>query len=570
MAPVEVTQVGLMWRLARQKYGLPDLDPLVAQAAPAAPAGAPPAAPADEKKHKVKVNQVLDQVDEGEIPRLQEAELDAFYERLREVKGGPVRPEAEPSPDQISAMKVRVLDLEMAPYADFGLFVNHQQRFARTLKFMSHQLQPDGTWRSVEIHGPPNFDTWLASWRVYENVLLMLTKPVGGSLQPIITQAALDDYRESFRDLVVNYPESWHLLVTAEDRCRGEHFARLRRRLQEEFDTGLAPGYNPANPWQMVFRRAAADREYWDRHVREPALLYRTSGHRAKESRGGTGTATDRTGEPKGEEEAKSPKKRKRKSQKERLRAKLRQANEEKEKAPAAGPDKGSKRDRQGRFLVDRNNKPICFAYNNGNCKGVCPKNMTHCCQLCLGSHPAKECKKPPQNWGGVPAEVRPAPQPREVLDGPGETRTQGADDCGNRTAPRRTLFLELLAGTSSLTRCVQRRLASQGEILDPEDCKWGVDLTHDDRYAEILEGIRTLDLWWVHLAPLCPVGNEGERGRDQPLRALAHPGGLGDAATETGDLLADRAVAVGEMQVARGRYVSIENPWESWIWELK
>lgn len=92
------------------------------------------------------------------------------------------------------------------------------------------------------------------------------------------------------------------------------------------------------------------------------------------------------------------------------------------------------------------------------------------------------------------------------------------------------------------------------------------MDLTHDDRYAEILEGIRTRDLWWVHLAP----GNKGERGRDQPLRTLAHPGGLGDAATETGDLLADRAVAVGEMQVARGRYVSIENPWESWMWELK
>ena len=73
-----------------------------------------------------------------------------------------------------------------------------------------------------------------------------------------------------------------------------------------------------------------------------------------------------------------------------------------------------------------------------------------------------------------------------------------------------------------------------------------------------------------MHLAPPYPVGNKGERGRDQPLRTLAHPGGLGDAATETGDLLADRAVAVGEMQVARGRYVSIENPWESWMWELK
>ena len=41
------------------------------------------------------------------------------------------------------------------------------------------------------------------------------------------------------------------------------------------------------------------------------------------------------------------------------------------------------------------------------------------------------------------------------------------------------------------------------------------MDLTHDDRYAEILEGIRTLDLWWVHLAPPYPVGNEGARGRD-------------------------------------------------------
>ena len=32
------------------------------------------------------------------------------------------------TPDQISAMKARVLQLDVAPYADFGIFVSHQRR----------------------------------------------------------------------------------------------------------------------------------------------------------------------------------------------------------------------------------------------------------------------------------------------------------------------------------------------------------------------------------------------------------------------------------------------------------
>ena len=104
----------------------------------------------------------------------------------------------------------------------------------------------------------------------------------------------------------------------------------------------------------------------------------------------------------------KSPPKKKRKSQKERLKAQLAKAREGRGSsaaevsshggpqppAGAKGKGRGPKRDGRGRFLTDRQGKPICFGFNNGECKGVCPKGMTHVCQVCLGSHPAKDCGK--------------------------------------------------------------------------------------------------------------------------------------------------------------------------------
>ena len=46
---------------------------------------------------------VLDQGDDGEVPKLDQVDVDRFYRNLELVKGLPVRPEAEPTPDQISA-----------------------------------------------------------------------------------------------------------------------------------------------------------------------------------------------------------------------------------------------------------------------------------------------------------------------------------------------------------------------------------------------------------------------------------------------------------------------------------
>ena len=272
LTPVEVTQVGLLWQAAQQLTSRPVVDPF-------GPTGPPPVlgvvgggAPAvdtqageKETKRKIKCCQVLDQSDEAEIPELKQKEIDGFYNRLREVKGGPVRPECEPSPEQISALKVRILELDLAPYADFGIFVNFQHRFSKALKFLNHILQPDGTFRAVEVPGPPSYEQWLSSWKVFENTLLMFqTEAAPGVMNPIVTPSALEEYKDAFRDMVVNYPEAWHLLVKAEDRCRGEHFPRLRRNLLNRFNKGLAPEFDPSMPWDGVFGEAARDRDYWD------------------------------------------------------------------------------------------------------------------------------------------------------------------------------------------------------------------------------------------------------------------------------------------------------------------
>ena len=225
------------------------------------------------------MSSVLDQADEAEVPELNRAEIDGYFKVLEKNKGGPVRPETEPSPEQVSALKVRLVDLDMSPYADFALFVGFQHRFAKSLKFKNHLLQPDGSFRTVEVPGPPNYDAWLASWSVFENALLMFeVKDAAGDRIPMVTQSALDLYRDRFRDLVVRYPHVWHLLVVAEDRCRAEHFPRLRRKLTEDHDHGLEPRFQPGRPWERVFRVAAHDKEYWDEHVRDPAISFMASG----------------------------------------------------------------------------------------------------------------------------------------------------------------------------------------------------------------------------------------------------------------------------------------------------
>ena len=392
---VQRAQVGLMWRVARQKLGLPDMDPMapgpvgppVAGPAPApggaAGAGAlvPVTSPSKDSR-KIKMNAVVDQTDESEISPLTPEEHREFWQTLQTRKGGEIRLDTEPTDDQIAAIKMRVVELKLSPYADFALFTNFHLRFLKGLKFTNHVLQTDGTWRTVEVPGPPDWDAWYSSWRVFENTLLGLTvaNPSAAGGRPVVSQASLDMYRDAFRDLVKAYPEVWHLCVVAEDRCRAEHFPRIKRRAEDKHLHGLLPGFNPTTPWDFVFREAADDRKYWDEFVREPALRFMASGSKRKGAP--TGSATGEV-----QVETEHPKRKK--------------AKGKKQPPPPPAPQhpptgdggrKGKKGNKGGGGKgkpqsVTREGKNICFNWNNGKCEQVCPRGFAHVCQICLGSH---------------------------------------------------------------------------------------------------------------------------------------------------------------------------------------
>ena len=93
----------------------------------------------------------------------------------------------------------------------------------------------------------------------------------------VVTIAGLEEYAEKIGELRNAFPERWHLIWSAEDKCRRGHFERLRRSLLSAQMEGRLPmnlTFTPDQPWNGVFVQAARDSEYWDRYVVRPAQAY--------------------------------------------------------------------------------------------------------------------------------------------------------------------------------------------------------------------------------------------------------------------------------------------------------
>ncbi len=85
----------------------------------------------------------------------------------------------------------------------------------------------------------------------------------------------LDLYGEHLRSFITKYgPECWFLVYQADIRMRGEHFERIRRKLQIDFDACKPNdfGFNPKSPWDAVFAASVKDRDFWDSEIRDKAL----------------------------------------------------------------------------------------------------------------------------------------------------------------------------------------------------------------------------------------------------------------------------------------------------------
>ena len=126
-----------------------------------------------------------------------------------------------------------------------------------------------------ELSGPPTFDDWRRSWRVYRFSFVVL----GAA-----STARLDRYFERVQQLYADYgslggQNLWWVVCLADVRMRSERFERLRRALDDELESLTKLGraaearIDVRRPWDSVFLAAAEDDAWRDGAVKEKAIL---------------------------------------------------------------------------------------------------------------------------------------------------------------------------------------------------------------------------------------------------------------------------------------------------------
>ena len=111
-------------------------------------------------------------------------------------------------------------------------------------------------------------------------------------------------------------------------------------------------------------------------------------------------------------------------------------------------------------------------------------------------------------------------------------------------------------------------------DVLPPHDEFYGSDLQDDEEFVAMAEQTPEDLPDWKHFAPPCRTYTKARRtdkhGKVKRLRSEEKPEGFGCEDTKAANSLVDRAAYLCEKQHQEDKYFSIENPWESFIWEQK
>lgn len=186
-----------------------------------------PTAASSVAARKVKLSQILSQIDDTEVEVLDEKMLLVMYARYEQLygKGQRPHPSREPSVEQLTAIH-GLITSGQNPYVDFAIFGPYATRLKKKLKFQGLTLSKEGELVQTELYGPHNFGTWKASFEVYSNTLIMTdTVDLGAKLA----------YQNRVERLFERYGEkSWGLLYQADVRARLEEIPRIKLELSEK------------------------------------------------------------------------------------------------------------------------------------------------------------------------------------------------------------------------------------------------------------------------------------------------------------------------------------------------
>ena len=404
LSPAHAVQIGLVWRLCGRilytrgggRYNeWQDVDPW-ARPSSSTPA-APPPPPAPLKERGIKMSSVIDQSDDSEFVPESLAKADGWYQRYLQIMGGPPQEEEDCTVEQLSALNKRVHTLDLPPYVDLGVWQPYGRRALRASKFRAWFPDGAGGYMAKELPGPASWSQWLAAWRVFQTAAIMLD---------ILPLASLQLYERHVERLVKLYPTAWHLIVLADEKARGEKWARVRLRISADIAAGRAAPelWDAKRPWIAALHQLVGDTAFWEDQVRSPANAWVAAGGRGAPrapeevftASQASGESQDPTVPKKTTKEKRAAKKRKIQAEKEELKN-LRAITGGKGKQEGKGTDKST-----ALKSKDQAGDDLCFSWDAG--KGVCAScppgesckgkiKRIHKCRICLSpGHRSLEC----------------------------------------------------------------------------------------------------------------------------------------------------------------------------------
>ena len=444
LTPLELGQVGELRRVARLALGLgpevtsrgpiPSVHGLLAPpgGAPASSGAPGTAGNATDVAHlaqairdaikppskKICASRVIDQADDTEVVPLDPKVLSTLVEDWRQIENDGEEPteEEEATSDQIASLDSRARS-GATPFVDFGVWRPYGSRMERAMKFVVHQQQGDGTSKPKEINGPDTYAQRIKCWRVYAFAMVTLK---------LATRTRLQRYADRIRLLSEEWSQFWWVIGLADIKMRSEALERVRRECGRRKKAGQLPDFDETKPWDVAYREAAADTDFWGREVDKQIVMFttslrsasrirdigtgpiielRTSGTKGRRGHAASDSSDDSSGSQANRRKKGSAAKAKKKKRGPPKKAKAANSQGQaqgpkgggKDKTPGllVDPSRAQEKKRDGAWTRDESGRQICYAYGRGACKRQCPTGRAHCCEKCRGTdHCLKDCKQ--------------------------------------------------------------------------------------------------------------------------------------------------------------------------------
>eukprot|EP00439_Symbiodinium_sp_Y106_P026471 s8255_g3.t1 len=227
----------------------------------------------------------------------------------------------------------------------------------------------------------------------------------------ILPLASLQLYERHVERLVKLYPTVWHLVVMADEKARGEKWARIRLKIAADIAAGReAPElWDPRKPWVASLHRLVNDTAFWENQVRSPANAWVAAGGkgapRAPEEAFTASVSAGGSDQPDAGGHQKRTAKEKRAAKKRRIQADKEELKAFRAAAGHSGKGKGDggKGDKQGNLKAkDQAGDDLCYSWDAG--KGPCADcppgdacrgkvKRIHKCRICLSpGHRSVDC----------------------------------------------------------------------------------------------------------------------------------------------------------------------------------